>query len=286
MALAFSVIFATLGFFVTPEEAQRLLAPPVASSTPALVLDARDGWLAFRSAHLPGAVRIDWKDYRDGWGRTGRLPPDLTSLGGRLSRLGVRDDRPVLVYGDVVAGWGEEGRIAWMLAYLGHPAVHVLSGGISAWRAAGLPVERGSGASPPVGTFRVRLQPALRASRDDVLRASTTGAAQFIDVRSAKEFAGATPYFEARGGHIPGALSLPWQRLFDDAGRALPPERLKAVLQSAGISPGRPLILYCTGGVRSAMAWAALRSAGVAQAQNYDGSFWEWAADRDLAVTK
>lgn len=279
--LAVAVVTAMCGIFVSPDQAAGLAG--------AVVLDAR-GWLAYRGGHLPGAVRIDWKDYRDGWGRTGRLPterPALEAMAGRLAHLGVRDDRPALIYGESSAGFGEEGRIAWMLTYLGHKDVHILDGGIAAWRAAGKGLERGGGAALPAGHLPVQVRPLVRAAQAEVKASLGGGAPRVLDVRSRAEWDGATPYFEARGGHIPGAAHLPWQGLFDEAGRVLPPARLRALVRDAiGADPaGAPLILYCTGGVRSAMAWAALCSAGL-EVRNYDGSFWEWAADRRLPVVR
>jgi thiosulfate/3-mercaptopyruvate sulfurtransferase len=289
--LAVSLAMTLMGLFVSPDEAAALI-----SARPgAAVLDARDvSFWGFRAGHLPGAVPIDWKRYRDGWGRTGRLG-DPAEMAARLARLGVDEARPVLVYGDGVAGFGEEGRIAWLLLYLGHGDVHILDGGIAAWRAAGRPLERGGAGDPPPGRFTARPQQALRAEKERAravsVLASGPGAGVLVDVRTDGEWRGRTPYFEARGGHIPGAVHLPWTRLFDERGRVLPRDRLLDVLLQAGVvrsgpggTPAAPeIILYCTGGVRSAMAWAALRAAGL-RASNYDGSFWEWAADRSLPV--
>lgn len=115
-----------LAFMIPPAE---LAARPAGTLT---VLDARSA-SDYRAGHIPGAVRIDWTDFRDGWGRTGRLPGNLDDLALRLATFGVDSERPVVVYGDAHRGWGEEGRIVWMLAYLGHPDARLLDGGWSAW---------------------------------------------------------------------------------------------------------------------------------------------------------
>lgn len=298
--LAVGLAVTLMGLFVSPEEAAAL-ALAGGGGAPrqgAVVLDARDvTFWGFRAGHLPGAAPIDWKRYRDGWGRTGRLG-EPAAMAARLAGLGVDEARPVLVYGDGVAGFGEEGRIAWLLLYLGHRDVHILDGGLAAWRAAGLPLEKGAAADPRPGRFTARPQQALRAGKEQARALSSvpgSGAGALIDVRTEGEWRGQTPYFEARGGHIPGAVHLPWTRLFDERGRVLPRDRLRLVLQQAGVlrpgsgpGPKDPqaepeIVLYCTGGVRSAMAWAALRAAGLS-ARNYDGSFWEWAADGSLPV--
>jgi thiosulfate/3-mercaptopyruvate sulfurtransferase len=277
-----SAILASL--FVSPQQAQELIGDG------ATVLDARAK--GFFWAHLPGARPIDWLDYRDGWGRTGRLTADVTELARRLAKLGVTQTRPVLVYGDAERGFGEEGRIAWMLAYLGHPRVLVLDGGIAAWRQQGRRLTRGwaDGTEHP-GSFHAQLHPELRADKAAVQEALGRPNSVVLDVRTAAEWGGATPYLEARGGHIPGAQHLDWRALLSAQGQLRPASELRALMQPLGIhlpgdsaAPPSEIIVYCTGGVRSAYVWAGLRSLGLANVRNYDGSFWEWAADRSLPV--
>ncbi len=268
--------------FVSVEQAAAL------SAAGATVLDARAR--GFWLGHLPFAQPIDWRDYVDGWGRTGRLPSNVAAMASGLIARGVDVARPVLVYGDAHRGYGEEGRIAWLLSYLGHPQVHILDGGYSAWRQAGQPIARGPAGRPSaLGALRPQPQPAVRADKAHVQAAVTAASKPLVlDVRSEEEWRGATPYFEARGGHIPGALPLDWRRFLDESGRLREPTALRQALAAIGVrgpdQEGREIIVYCTGGVRSAFAWAVLRELGYAQVRNYDGSFWEWAADRSLPV--
>src|SRR5438105_3844850 len=120
--------------FVSVEEGAALVERGAA------VLDARPA-REFDQGHLPRAQPIDWKDFRDGWGRTGTLGTP-SQIAPRLAALGVDERLPVLVYGAAARGWGEEGRIDWMLEYLGHREVRILDGGFDAWRGAARPVER------------------------------------------------------------------------------------------------------------------------------------------------
>jgi thiosulfate/3-mercaptopyruvate sulfurtransferase len=265
--------------FVSVTDAARLL------TRGAVVLDARDGG-DFRRGHLPGAQRIDWKDTRDGWGRTGRLGDDDAELARRLGALGVDDQRPVLVVGAANQGWGEEGRIAWMLQYLGLREVDILDGGFRAWSAAGRPVETGGGADPPRRSFVPRRQAALRAELPDVERWSREGGAVLLDVRTRNEWDGATPYFEPRGGHIPNARHLPWTNLLDGSGAVLSAESIAAQLAPLGIGPRTPVVVYCTGGVRSAFVWAVLRASGYTDVKNFDGSFYQWSKERRLPIAR
>jgi thiosulfate/3-mercaptopyruvate sulfurtransferase len=97
-----------------------------------------------------------------------------------------------------------------------------------------------------------------------------------LDVRSVDEFAGDAVYpCDPRAGHIPGARNLPVQELFDRD-----PAELRELV---GAEPGAEVVAYCHGGGRSALAVAILRSAGY-EAENYEGSWHEWAQRGDLAV--
>ncbi len=263
-----------LNYLVTPAA---LAARPAGSVT---ILDARAP-REYRQGHVPGAVPIDWTDYRDGWGRTGRLPADLDALARRLSALGIDERRPVAVYGKTREGWGEEGRIVWMLAFLGHPDVGLLDGGWSAWRDAGLPTSTAAEKALP-GQFAAHPIAAFRVDADDVERLAARGGA-LLDVRSASEWRGATPHFEHRGGHIPGAVHLEWTELLDGRGR-LDATAARARLHAAGVDPARPVITYCTAGVRAAEAWVILRALGYADVRVYDGSWYEWSADEARPV--
>ena len=243
----------------------------------ATVLDARDRG-DYRGGHLPRATRIDWKDFRDGWGRTGRMSDDDDALANKLSALGVDGARQVIVYGKGPAGFGEEGRIAWMLAYLGHARVALLDGGYAAWHGA-----RGGAPVATRGTFTVRRDPRLRADLETVIRA-VHDHATILDIRTDEEWHGARRYYEARGGHLPGAKLVPFSSLFDASGK-LDRGALAARLNALAIPRDRPVYVYCTGGVRSALATVLLRALGY-DAKNFDASFWAWAARSDLPVEK
>lgn len=277
LALWLAAAAPVLGWTTTPEE---LRARPPEAVT---VLDAR-GRRDYRAGHVPGAVRIDWTDYRDGWFRTGRLSEDLDDLARKLAALGVDDRRPVVVYGNGRAGWGEEGRIVWMLHYLGHPDARLLDGGWRAWVAAGGAVSR-AGGRPPSGAFVARPRPEVRAAAEDVVE-TLRGGGVVLDVRSEAEWRGATPHFEARGGHIPGAVHLEWTRLLDAEGRIDRSGEALARLERLGVTPERPVVVYCTGGVRSAEAFVALRALGFRDVRNYDASWYEWSADPRRPVAR
>lgn len=249
----------------------------------ALVLDAR-GKKAWKTGHAPGSAPINWRDHRQSWMRDGRLDPDLTRLGRKLGSLGVDSNRTVVIVGAGKNGWGEEGRIYWMLDHLGHPDVRIIDGGWPQWVDAGLPVVTG-GPRPPARSFTPTRRPGSQAVLSDVV-AGLDGSVTFWDTREAREYAGQTPYKESRGGHLPGAKHLWFKDLLTETGTLKGREELRTLLAARGIPLNQPVIAYCTGGVRSGFAYAVLRELGASAPANYDGSMWEWtsAADRPLIM--
>jgi thiosulfate/3-mercaptopyruvate sulfurtransferase len=254
--------------FVTPAQAWTL-----AGEGRGVLLDVRSQ-VSFLLAHPAGAVRTSWHDFSDP-AETGRLHPDTDRLAQRLGALGVRGDRPVVVIGAWDEGWGEEGRLFWMLEYLGHPAVHLVEGGFDAWLEDRLPLGVGT-ARPEPAAFAPRVVPERLALLDEVaaLAQAPPGAApaEVIDTRSAAEYAGATPFGSARGGHVPGARHLAWDELVSER-RLLDRAELEARLPDRGLRT----VLYCTGGVRSGFVYAVLRHLGRTDVANYAGSWWEYA---------
>jgi thiosulfate/3-mercaptopyruvate sulfurtransferase len=113
--------------------------------------------------------------------------------------------------------------------------------------------------TPVPGAFTAVLREELRATKEEL----QAGSYLVLDVREPDEFAGAVHYHEARGGHLPGAANAPWRSL---------------LVQVPAFPDDKPVATYCTGGVRSGMAYTLLRDAGVPVA-HYDGSWWEWARD-------
>ncbi len=222
----------------------------------ASVLDVR-GVVAYTRGHVPGAVRVSWRIGTAG-GTYGELRGEGEAAGA-FAAAGVDRGRTVLVVGDWDRGWGEEGRIAWDLMYLGHRDVHVLRDGMAGW---GGGVEY-LGPAVRAGVFEAEPRPEYRATRAEV-EAAVKGGGRIVDVREPEEYAGAVLYGEARGGHIAGAVSVPWRGFLRGGAGGL-----------AGTGGSGALIVHCTGGVRSAMVWVMLMDAGVV-AKHYDGGWWDW----------
>ena len=244
----------------------------------ASLFDTR-GRMARWTRGLAGAAPFDWTAWRAESGRTGLLTDDRAGLRRALTDAGLRPDRPVLIAGEGPGGFCEEGRLAWTLHLLGHPRVRVVDGGAEALRKAA-----GQAPSPalPGPTLDWLAEPPARVDLAGLLdRAPAT---TVWDCRSDAEFHGATPYLEARGGHVPGARHLHWKALFADGGALLPLAALQARITAAGIPIDRPVICLCTGGVRSGMAWLVLQQLQHPDARNYDGGMWEYSARADLPL--
>lgn len=244
----------------------------------ALLLDARTA-AQHAAGHVAGAVRVDWQVFSaPGESERGDLHPDDARLQAALVALGVRGEVAVRVVGDPVAGWGEDGRIVWTLRALGHDDAALVDGGHAAMVAAGAAVTTAASAAP-AGAFTVR-RTGAHAITTAALRelVDSRGPAVIVDAREPREYAGETPYGERRGGHLPGAVSLHYQSLLAPGGALLPREELQARLAAAGITADRPVVVYCTGGVRSGWFVVVLRALGFGDARNYAGSMWQWAA--------
>jgi thiosulfate/3-mercaptopyruvate sulfurtransferase len=253
---------------VSPAEAGALIAGG------ALVLDARADRLR-RSDPVPGAVSVQWHQFTEPEAPLiGRPLADDGELSRRLQAVGVRGADPVVVLGDPVRGWGEDGRVVWMLRALGHERAVMVDGGLPALAAAGL-----LAIAPPrlPGNFTVARQDDLLITREELRQRLDRSDMVILDAGEPGEFAGRSPYGESRGGHVPGARLLPFRELLAEDGNLLPPDRLRARLAALGIRPGTEVVAYCSGGVRSGWLTTVLNNLGV-PARNFAGSMWEWSA--------
>jgi|GEM_PF-89969 len=270
---------------VTAKEAALFIGHPGVS-----FLDARPKKL-YLKGHAPGAVHADWTEFRDESATliTGKLDADLDRLAALFAAKGVAKDGWTIVFGDPATLWGEEARLAWTLEYLGARKVSLVDGGYSAWTAAELPRQRGDVTRAPA-EFKATVVDKYIARKPQVQawsRDKDNWETVLVDVREPGEFRGApdAPLYGAlRGGHVPGAVNLPWRSLLDESGKLLPVETMQSILLDKGIRPDARIITYCTGGVRSAHTWYVLHRLGYPVVKNYAASWWEWSLDRKLAA--
>lgn len=236
----------------------------------------------YLEGHLPGAAFLDLdsglSDPVAPDRRGGRHPmPSPERVQAALRAAGVCRDRPVVFYDARISAGAA--RAWWVASYYGVPDVRVLDGGLSAWRAAGLPVESGE-VDVPAGD--VVLTPGARPLLDaDGLAAWLGRGGQVLDARPANRFRGEDETIDPVAGHVPGARSFPSLSLLAEDGTFLPADAIEALLTEAGADPGTPTALYCGSGVTAAHAALALEAAGLLEETPalYVGSWSDWVSD-------
>ncbi|WP_223691284.1 sulfurtransferase [Leifsonia poae] len=263
------------------------LARALAAGDPIRVLDVRwklggpPGRQEYERGHIPGAAYVDLDTELAGHGEPadGRHPlPDLAAFQEAARRWGVDDGDDVVVADDL---FGQSAaRAWWLLRYAGFPTVRVLDGGLSAWRAAGGPVESGVVTPRPGSvTLRFGALPTLDADAAAALAAEGV----LLDARAAERYRGDVEPMDPRAGHIPGAVSAPTAENLDNAGRMLPAPVLAARFAALGVTPDAPVGVYCGSGVTAAHEALALDVAGFA-ASLYPGSWSAWSNDPSRPV--
>lgn len=250
-----------------------------------LVVDAR-GKDAYNQGHVPGAIWIDWKVFSDmkaarGKGFAVLLGVDeLTKL---FQQYGFNNEKTIVVYADP-NGWGEDGRIVWMLRMAGLKNSKILDGGWPAWSSKAGAVTKET-SEPKPGTFQIKNYNTEMLATTGWMK-ENFNKIKILDVRTKKEFDGATDYKEPRGGHITGAIHLPWTDFLNLDSTVKSQSQIDDILTQAGIKKEDFIVAYCTSGIRSAHAALVLRMAGYPNAKNYDASINEWGAFEDLPMEK
>jgi thiosulfate/3-mercaptopyruvate sulfurtransferase len=233
----------------------------------------------YAEAHIPGAIGFDWqKDLQDQVKRDFLGPEEFGRLFG--SR-GVSNDHTVVLYGDRNNWFAAY--TYWYLKYYGHDRVLLMNGPREKWIEEGRPTSTDS-PSHPAATFEARPpDQSIRALRDDVLGRLGTDT-RLVDVRSPQEYSGeliAMAGYEQegaqRGGHIPGALNIPWAQAVNEDGTFKSADELRELYGGKGALDGKDIIAYCRIGERSAHTWFVLHELlGEDDVRNYDGSWTEW----------
>jgi thiosulfate/3-mercaptopyruvate sulfurtransferase len=246
-----------------------------------LVVDLRPAE-DFAAGHVPGAVHLDL------WGLSliDTDPAPLQAFMWMIDHLfnlrGVDANTPVVVY-DEQSGM-RAARAFWFLEYFGHERIQVLDGGFTAWLKAGRPVSRDT-APPPKSTWKGTPRPETLATWRDVKDRLGKPGIVILDTRSDAEYHG-TLVRAKRGGAIPGAVNVEWASNLDANGAFKPASELRAMYESAGVTPDKEVVTYCQGGYRAAHGYLALRLLGYPRVRNYTGSWKEWGDREDLPIEK
>ncbi len=234
---------------------------------------------AYSEGHVTNAVGWAWDTQLCDTVRRDIIPQDAFEK--LLGAAGISNDTTVILYGDNnnwFAAWA-----FWQLKVYGHQDVRLMDGGRKKWIAEGRELSTETPKTTPATYKAKKPDFSIRAFLQDVMKASAEQSVQLVDVRSPQEFSGeilappGLPETCQRGGHIPGAKSIPWAKACNENGTFKSPEELRTLYGGAGITGEKPVIAYCRIGERSSHTWFVLKYLlGYPNVKNYDGSWTEW----------
>ncbi|MBW0093550.1 sulfurtransferase [Pseudonocardia sp. KRD-184] len=250
-----------------------------------VVVESDEDVLLYDTGHIPGAVKVDWhtelndpvtRDYVDG-ARFAEI----------CGERGITRDTTVVFYGDRNNWWATYA--LWVFSLFGHADVRILDGGRAKWAAEGREMTTEQ-PEPEAVAYPVveRDDAAIRAFKDDVLAhlgLVSSGEGALVDVRSPGEYSGELLHMPdypqegaVRGGHIPGAASVPWARAAAEDATFRSRAELEAIyLEEQGLKADDDVVAYCRIGERSSHTWFVLTHLlGFDKVRNYDGSWTEW----------
>ena len=246
------------------------------------IVESNEDVLLYDTGHIPGAVHIDWRsDLNDPVQRDYIGPEKFAEV---CSRHGIGPKTTVVFYGDKSNWWSCYA--LWVFRLFGHKKVKILDGGRDKWKAEGRPMTREKPTYPAVE------YPAPAKRNDTKIRAFYAQALKhansrkpMIDVRSPGEYRGEITHMPEypqegvlRGGHVPGARSVPWKTAANDDGTFKTAPELKQIYtENLGLKPDNDIVAYCRIGERSSHTWFVLTYLlGYSKVRNYDGSWTEW----------
>ena len=250
------------------------------------VIDVRDDFTRYLESHIPRAVYLHAEALRAAERGVPNKLLGLVSYAALFSRIGLRPDRPVVIYSAGETRDIDATYLAWILEGLGQPSVSVLDGGFGKWSLENRTVTRRYPVIEPT-VFRPAAFAPDRATLDDVKASLTARDVVIVDARNPDQYAGRAGA-QLRRGHIPGAVSHFWQGdllQVDFATVWKSRDDLRASYAGQGITSDRTVIAYCNGGLESSHVYFALHNLlGYPRVRVYDGSFTEWAEQVELPV--
>ena len=244
------------------------------------IVESDEDALLYEQGHIPGAVKVDWfTSLQHPIRRDFLSKKDLEQL---FSNLGIGNDTTVVLYGDK-SNWFATYAF-WLFRYHGHEKLKIMNGGRAKWEMEGRLLTKDVPGYPKTNYQAKESDPDIRAFREDVFAQIEKGK-PLVDVRSPKEYSGELLHMPGypqegatRGGHIPGAMNIPWAQATNEADSTFKsPQALRELYEGRGITPEKDIIAYCRIGERSSHTWFVLTYLlGYPKARNYDGSWTEW----------
>jgi thiosulfate/3-mercaptopyruvate sulfurtransferase len=256
------------------------------------VVESNEDPLLYPSGHIPGAVQVDWThDLNDPIRRDYLSREGFEAL---MSRIGATPETTIVFYGDKNNWWATYA--FWVFQLFGHTNARIMDGGRTKWQKEERELTRDVPTySPTTYTAPERDDSRIRAFRDEVL-AHVSAGKKLVDVRSPQEYSGERTHMPdypnegaLRGGHIPGAKSIPWGKAINaDDGTFRPADELTQLYQvENGLQPTDDVIAYCRIGERSSHSWFVLTYLlGFQNVKNYDGSWTEWGNSVGVPIEK
>jgi len=245
------------------------------------IVESDEDVLLYDIGHVPNAVKVDWvEDLNDPITRDYLDPEHFAQL---MQEKGISPETTVVFYGDKNNWWATYA--LWVFRLFGHDNVKVMDGGRIKWEAEGRPMTQ------EVPSFQRTEYPVparddekIRAFKDDVMK-HLEKQGPLVDVRSPGEYSGELLHMPdypqegaLRGGHIPGAASVPWARAVREDGTFKSADELREIYEGeAGLNEDDDVVAYCRIGERSSHTWFVLSYLlGYGNVRNYDGSWTEW----------
>jgi thiosulfate/3-mercaptopyruvate sulfurtransferase len=244
------------------------------------IVESDEDLLLYDVGHIPGAIKVDWQsELQD---QVIRDYVNTDAFGKLIGSKGIGNDHTVVFYGDKNNWWACYA--LWVFKLYGHQNCRIMNGGRQKWIDEGRELSTERPAYPAVTYTAGTPNLAIRAFRNEVLEHSNARR-PLIDVRSPGEYSGELTHMAdypqegaLRGGHIPGAASIPWGQAVAPDGTFKSVDELKSLYEGrAGLKASDNVIAYCRIGERSSHTWFVLTYLlGYPKVKNYDGSWTEW----------
>jgi thiosulfate/3-mercaptopyruvate sulfurtransferase len=261
------------------------------------IVEVNEDILLYDTGHIPNAVKVDWQAHLNEPVRREFVSGD--EFAKLMDSVGIKNDTTVVFYGDRNNWWASYAY--WIFQLNGHKNAKIMVGGRKKWIDEGRELTKDMPNFSSSGYKTGSPTPNIRAFRDDVLahiggrEPKPSAGNVLVDVRSPGEYSGEMMHMAdypqegtLRGGHIPGAESIPWAQAVDaDTATFKSADQLQALYAGKGVTPDKDVVVYCRIGERSSHTWFVLHELlGYGKVRNYDGSWTEWGNGVGLPIEK